>query len=112
MKFTIAIAAICAVSQAGDCNLDEANNWMGAGLCWFNDDECQGVRYCNEYLMCAGESNCDDTSSVEGVEQLQDKVDGLEQKIQDLKDELHQMLGAFESFMYIDSDWIDVNELD
>ena len=46
MKFTIAIAAIAAVSQAGDCTIDEALNWLGPNQCWY-DIECYGDRYCS-----------------------------------------------------------------
>ena len=45
MKFTIAIAAIAAVSMA-DCTIDEALNWIGPNMCWF-DHECYGDRYCS-----------------------------------------------------------------
>ena len=94
MKFTIAIAAIAAVSQAGDCTIDEALNWLGPNQCWY-DSECYGDRYCSNWGWCHGEANCPAPGTVEPIDQLQAEVDDLEQDILDLTNEVAEMREAF-----------------
>ena len=97
MKFTIAtiaMAAISAISQAGDCTLDEAQNWLGPNQCWY-DTECYGDRYCSAYGWCHGTANCPEVPTVAPIDQLQAEVDGLEQDIVDLTNDVTQMREAF-----------------
>ena len=93
MKFTIAIAAICALSQAGDCTINELENTLGPNQCWYSS-ECAGDRYCSAWGWCHGEHNCD-VVELDPVEQLQAEVDDLEQDIVDLTAEVNSMLDAF-----------------
>ena len=77
MKFTIAIASIFAISQAGgSCSIDEEQNWLGPNRCHF-DYECAGDRYCNTAGRCKGESNCVSTMPVDQIKDLQYDVDFL-----------------------------------
>ena len=100
MKFTIAIAAICALSQAGDCNHDEAQNPLGPNQCWY-DSECGGDRYCSPWGWCHGESNCPTTPTVEPIDQLQAEVDDLEQDILDVTAEVNSMRDALRQITQI-----------
>ena len=93
MKFTIAIAAICALSQA-DCSIDEAQNARGPNQCWYSS-ECAGDRYCSAWGWCHGESNCQAPPTVDPIDQLQAEVDDLEQDILDLTNEVNSMRDAF-----------------
>ena len=86
MKFTIVIASIFAISQAGDCSIDEAQNWLGPNKC-ISSEECAGDRHCGFFGWCEGESNCVDGTLVDPTEELQHEVDELEQDIVDLKEE-------------------------
>ena len=92
MKFTIAIAAICAISQAGDCNVDETQGPRGWHSCDY-DSQCAGDRYCSDWGWCHGTDNCSIT--VDPLEALQAEVDGLEQDVTDLTNDLEEMRDAF-----------------
>ena len=100
MKFTIAIASIFAISQAGDCDIDEAQNALGPNQCWW-DSECAGDRYCSAWGWCHGESNCYDTMPLDPVQILQLEVDDLEQDIVDLNIEVKEMRQAFRQITQI-----------
>ena len=100
MKFTIAIAAIAAVSQAGDCTIDEALNWLGPNQCWY-DNECYGDRYCSAWGWCHGEANCDVPPTVATIDQLQAEVDDLEQDILNLTNDIAEMNAAFRQITQI-----------
>ena len=50
MKFTIAIASIFAISQAGDSGIDEAQNALGSNQCWYSY-ECDG-EICHDWGWC------------------------------------------------------------
>ena len=93
MKFTIVIASIFAISKAGDCDIDEAQNLLGPNQCWW-DSECVGDRHCSAWGWCHGEANCDDVT-IDPIAELQAEVDGLEQDILDLANEVSQMREAF-----------------
>ena len=95
MKFTIAIASIFAISQAGiqgeenNCYWNEAFNMLGPHQCYY-DWECTGARTCSEWKWCTGETNCVNAEPAEPedpTEQLQLEVDGLEQDIDDINRE-------------------------
>ena len=97
MKFTIAIAAICALSQAtppgsGDCTVDESQGPRGWHTCDYTS-QCAGDRYCSDYGWCHGTDNCHIT--LDPLEALQAEVDGLEQDILDLDQEVKDMRDAF-----------------
>ena len=94
MKFTIVIASIFAISKAGDCDIDEAQNLLGPNQCWW-DSECVGDRHCSAWGWCHGESNCVYITPIDPVEVLQLEVDGLEQDIVDLNREVSEMREAF-----------------
>ena len=85
MKFTIAIAAICALSQAGDCTVDESTHELGPNRCFFHQD-CLGSRKCNWNFWCTGEANCDNVEIDEFAE-LQNQVFALEHSVADLATE-------------------------
>ena len=95
MKFTIAIASIIAISQAGgSCSIDEERNWFGPGRCQF-DYECAGDRYCNNDGRCDGNSNCVGTMPVDRTNELQYEIDLIEQDIDYLKRENLELREAF-----------------
>ena len=100
MKFTIAIASIVAISQAGDCDIDEAQNILGPNQCWYSS-ECVGDRYCSTWGWCHGESNCAYITPIDPVEELQLEVDALEQDIVDLEREVSEMREAFRQITQI-----------
>ena len=91
MKFTIAIASIFAISQAGDSGIDEAQNALGSNQCWYSY-ECDG-EICHDWGWCHGEANFDIT--LDPLEQLRLYGEGLELDIIDLTNEVNQMRDAF-----------------
>ena len=107
MKFTIAIAAICAMSQAEDilvpsgvakCDVDETQGPRGWHTCDY-DSQCAGNRYCSNWGWCHGTDDC--WISIDPVEALQAEVDGLEQSILDLTNEVQGMRDAFTQVTHI-----------
>ena len=97
MKFTIASAVICAISQAANtCDYNEEYNEFGPGSCW-DDIECRGDRYCRSwYFECGGESNCGYDPAPHAVGSADQSLNGhLEQVVIDLIDEVQEMRDAF-----------------
>ena len=94
MKFTIVIASIFAISQAGDCSIDESLNWLGPHRC-LDDSECAGDRTCGFFGSCKGTSNCVEGILVDPIEELHLELDALEQEIEDRNRENSEMREAF-----------------
>ena len=69
MKFTIAAICLVSAAMAGDCSINEENNYRGPNQCWFNS-ECAGARTCGYGGYCQGESGCacqiDESKNVRG----------------------------------------------
>ena len=56
MKLTV-IASLFAAASAIDCNINEANNAMGANRC-DSSSQCDGNRTCSFSGWCEGQSDC------------------------------------------------------
>ena len=63
------------IESAWVCDINEANNKLGAHKCEKND-ECHGKRTCSHFGWCQGESGCDDEKKDPGfLEQVEEKAE-------------------------------------
>ena len=63
MKSPYIMLLISSAAASTDCCIDETQNTLGSGLCYYSED-CQGDRWCTSSGACDGEANCSSGSCI------------------------------------------------